>query len=133
MTTDTAPLSAEKLVRYHLLDEAPIVVRTAEGERSLGAGWLVISEAEYAELARSRPAAEVTASRNEVPRPGSEWTEDDGDVLWFHYPICEPPWIGSPLSEDFDEDWYQWWTPLPDGNAIDAAIRALKSPEPQHE
>ena len=31
-------------------------------------------------------------------RPRSEWTEQDGDVLWWHFPICEPPYLGSPLS-----------------------------------
>lgn len=30
------------------------------------------------------------------PRPLSEWTEEDGDVLWWRFPIEEPPYCGSP-------------------------------------
>lgn len=26
-----------------------------------------------------------------------EWTEEDGDVLWWRFPIEEPPYLGSPL------------------------------------
>jgi hypothetical protein len=33
-----------------------------------------------------------------VARPLSEWTEDDGDVLWWKFPITEAPWVGSPLT-----------------------------------
>lgn len=31
-------------------------------------------------------------------RPLSEWTEEDGDVLWWKFPIVEPPYVGSPLA-----------------------------------
>lgn len=33
------------------------------------------------------------------PRPLAEWTEDDGDVLWWRFPITEAPYVGSPLDE----------------------------------
>jgi hypothetical protein len=33
-----------------------------------------------------------------VARSFSEWTEEDGDVLWWKFPITEAPWVGSPLS-----------------------------------
>lgn len=33
-----------------------------------------------------------------VAYPLSEWHEDDGDVLWWKFPIEEAPYIGSPLS-----------------------------------
>lgn len=33
-----------------------------------------------------------------VARPLAEWTEEDGDVLWWFFPMTEAPWIGSPLS-----------------------------------
>ena len=33
-----------------------------------------------------------------------QWHDDDRDVLWWWYPICEPPYIGSPL----DTDWSEW-------------------------
>lgn len=30
--------------------------------------------------------------------PLSEWTEDVGDVLWWRFPVVEPPYVGSPLD-----------------------------------
>lgn len=33
-----------------------------------------------------------------TPRPLSSWTEEDGDVLWWSFPINEAPYIGSPLD-----------------------------------
>jgi hypothetical protein len=54
-----------------------------------------------------------------VARPLSEWTDDDGDVLWWRVDgdSGEPPWVGSPLSDDWvrgiDDDYYTHWTPLP--------------------
>lgn len=31
-------------------------------------------------------------------RPLSEWHEDMGDVLWWRFPIVEPPYVGTPLD-----------------------------------
>lgn len=31
-------------------------------------------------------------------RPFNEWHEDHGDVLWWHFPIVESPYVGSPLD-----------------------------------
>ena len=31
----------------------------------------------------------------------SEWTEDDGPVLWWKFPIAEPPYVGTPLDSGF--------------------------------
>jgi hypothetical protein len=38
-------------------------------------------------------------------RPLSEWHEDDGAVLWWAFPIVEPPYVGTPNDSDwpFDE------------------------------
>ena len=36
-----------------------------------------------------------------VARPLDEWHEDDGDVLWWRFPIEEPPYVGSPLCSDW--------------------------------
>lgn len=32
-----------------------------------------------------------------------EWDEEDGDVLWWKFPVTEPPYVGSPLDDDFPE------------------------------
>lgn len=46
--------------------------------------------------------------------PAKEWHEDDGDVLWWRFPIVEPPYVGSPLASDwpFDEGDLLGWTRL---------------------
>ena len=31
-----------------------------------------------------------------TPRPLSEWSEEDGNVLWWQFPIGEPPYVGTP-------------------------------------
>ena len=33
--------------------------------------------------------------------PRDEWAEDDGPALWWFFPVCEPPYSGSPLDDDF--------------------------------
>lgn len=53
----------------------------------------------------AQPAPEVTA------RPIDEWHEDYGDVLWWTFPIQEPPYCGSPLDIDWP-DYHTHWTPL---------------------
>ena len=36
-----------------------------------------------------------------TPRPLAEWFEDDGVVLWWRFPIEEPPYVGTPLDDDW--------------------------------
>lgn len=52
------------------------------------------------------------ALQTTTPRPRSTWHEDFGDVLWWRFPIEEPPYVGSPL----DDRWpghHTHWTPIP--------------------
>jgi hypothetical protein len=79
-------------------------------------------------------------------RPFKEWTEDDGDVLWWRCPVNEPPWVGSPLNSDWTivftgtgktiearyvanldgwKNYYTHWTPLP-SIAIDSLGNPLE-------
>ena len=53
-------------------------------------------------------------ARSRVARPRSEWHEDYGDVLWWHLPVQEPPYVGSPLDDDWPDDdgWLTHWTPI---------------------
>lgn len=71
-------------------------------------------------------------SAQEIARPLSEWHEDDGAVLWWKFPIEEPPYVGTPLDLGYPIEIhlhgqeptricvYGWpgyhthWTPLPD-------------------
>ena len=40
------------------------------------------------------------------------WHEDVGPVLWWRFPISEPPWCGTPLDSDWP-GYHTHWTPLP--------------------
>lgn len=47
-----------------------------------------------------------------MPRPLEDWGEDYGDVLWWKFPIEEPPYVGSPLDEHWP-GYHTHWTPIP--------------------
>ena len=47
----------------------------------------------------------------EKVRTLDEWNEDDDTVLWWKFPIQEPPYCGSPLDCDFP-NWVTHWTIL---------------------
>lgn len=46
------------------------------------------------------------------PRHIRIYHEDFGFVLWWTRPVTEPPYVGSPLCDDWP-GYHQWWTPLP--------------------
>lgn len=46
-----------------------------------------------------------------MPRPIDKWHEEYGDVLWWSFPIQEPPYCGTPLDADWP-DYHTHWTPL---------------------
>ena len=39
------------------------------------------------------------------------WRDEDGAVLWWRIPICEPPYAGTPLNDDFP-DYVTHWTKI---------------------
>ena len=67
------------------------------------------------ELARNIYVAEWLISNGvtvqEAARPAEEWSEDYGDVLWWKFPIEEPPYVGSPLDLDWPA-YHTHWTPI---------------------
>lgn len=46
---------------------------------------------------------------NQSALPLDEWHEDDGDVLWWKFPIEEPPYVGTPNDEDWP-GYHTHWT-----------------------
>ena len=52
---------------------------------------------------RDEKSAQPAAATEQIARPISEWHEDIGDCLWWRFPIEEPPYVGSPLDEDWPE------------------------------
>jgi hypothetical protein len=53
--------------------------------------------------------------RLETPIPIDDWHEDMGDVLWWEFPIQEPPYCGTPLDILWP-GYYTHFTPLPRPN-----------------
>lgn len=41
-------------------------------------------------------------------KPFAFWSEEDGPVLWWKFPVEEPPYVGSPLDDDFPEYVTHW-------------------------
>lgn len=42
--------------------------------------------------------------------PLDDWHEDDGFVLWWKFPIDEPPYVGTPLCDDWPGYHTHWTT-----------------------
>lgn len=47
-----------------------------------------------------------------TPRKKDDWEEDFGAVLWWKFPIVEPPYVGTPLDDDFPA-YVTHWTHIP--------------------
>src|SRR5215472_441953 len=47
------------------------------------------------------------------PHDADEWCEEDGPVLWWRLPVNEPPYVGTPLDDDWIEGYFTHWTRLP--------------------
>lgn len=66
-------------------------------------------------LARKLHAARKENERyREVlePIPAEEWHDDDGYVVWWRLPVEEPPYVGSPMCDDFTFNYYTHYTKL---------------------
>lgn len=44
-------------------------------------------------------------------RPLDDWHEGLGDVLWWRFPVDEPPYVGSPLDLDWP-GYHTHWEPI---------------------
>lgn len=42
-------------------------------------------------------------NQKQTALPIAEWTEDDGNCLWWSFPVEEPPYSGTPHDEDFPD------------------------------
>ena len=66
--------------------------------------WALVAKA----LAAARPK-----DLRQVARPEAEWHDDHRNVVWWKFPVDEPPFVGSPLGSDWP-GYHTHWTPLPD-------------------
>jgi len=53
-------------------------------------------------------AADLAANvlERQIPQPIEDWSDDDGDCLWWKFPIEESPYCGSPLDLEWREKNY---------------------------
>jgi hypothetical protein len=58
----------------------------------------------------------------EVAIPAEQWHEDDGPVLWWRFPVVEPPYSGTPNDCDWP-GYHTHFTPLPP-----APVAPIQSP-----
>ena len=66
----------------------------------------------HAGLPAPRAAAEAEEGWRPKARPLDEWHEDFGDVLWWRFPVDEPPYVGTPLDTDWP-GYHTHWTDIP--------------------
>ena len=69
------------------------------------------TKAEACEWGQSDPFPIRVREPRAVARPLDEWSEEDGDAIWWTLPVCEPPWIGMPSDCDWP-GYHTHWTPL---------------------
>lgn len=72
----------------------------------------------YAEIDRALSEYADDALADELkayhqPQSLGKWHEDDGPVLWWKFPIVEPPYVGTPLDEDWP-GYHTHWTECPE-------------------
>jgi hypothetical protein len=83
-----------RAILQRLIDAEGDLVRPYD---ECGPAWhLLVSEARAA--LEAQPAAPAPRPR---VRPEDEYHEDMGAVLWWRFPIDEPPYCGSPLDSDW--------------------------------
>ncbi len=76
------------------------------------------SGCETVTLVKARSPYEAAEKVGIIARPAEEYHEDYGDVLWWHFPIEEPPEVGTPNTFDryghpIVTEYHTHWTPLP--------------------
>lgn len=63
----------------------------------------------YFEVVMERAFREAEAEMG--PRPLDDWREDVGPVLWWRFPVEEPPYVGTPLDDSWP-GYHTHWTEL---------------------
>lgn len=107
----TAALSRTEKTVYKLLSEA-LGGDGSDGlckaiQRAIDAGY----EADHPNGAEWWAGKEQAGLNAKKARPLSDWKEEDGPVLWWRFPVEEPPYCGSPLHDSWP-GYHTHWTPL---------------------
>lgn len=75
-----------------------------------GTTWAWREVADWLDSKEGRQIVGMTTSV--TARPLDEWHEDYGVVVWWTFPVHEPPYVGTPLDDDFPL-YMTHWTRLP--------------------
>lgn len=104
-----------KRVLNHLLDIADrgSLFRVAGGMSVLlaPANKIVDPESDTLEHHPERKAMHGELERLREAKPEAEWHEGIGPVLWWRFPVDEPPYCGTPLDSSWP-GYHTHWTPL---------------------
>jgi len=69
------------------------------------------------QILRDRADLLAEVERLLTVRSRDDYHEDDGPVLWWRFPIVEPPYVGTPTDETWSEHelegFYTHWSPIP--------------------
>lgn len=63
----------------------------------------------------------------QVFKPVEEWHEEDGLALFFKLDTGEAPFVTSPISSDWDADYFTHWMPLPNEFTTGYRMACIKS------
>jgi hypothetical protein len=137
-TPSAAPLDLDALAKVYSLHryDCETLLSTFEDVYpcTCGGQATLLALIAAARLRAARPDEEGAREASAVqPRPEHDWHEDDGAVLWWRFPVQEPPHCGTPHDSDWpffeDESDRLWWTPI-HGNEVHEAIERLVAPTP---
>lgn len=84
-----------------------------KSKRGENLGEMLDARAEADRLRLELEAAREAYRNLRTPRSIDEWDEDYGDVLWWDFPLSEPPYYGTPLDSDWP-DYHTHWTRIVD-------------------
>jgi len=62
-----------------------------------------------------------------VFKPVEEWSEEDGDALFFRLDAGEPPCITSPISSGWDGEYFTHWMAMPKEFTTGYRMACIKS------
>lgn len=91
-------------------DVAALCDELAGAREALGDAWCS-GGAPLAEAIQRKCAMLERLAEPPAARPASDWHEDMGPVLWWRFPVVEPPYAGTPLDSDWP-DYVTHWTPI---------------------
>ncbi len=50
-------------------------------------------------------------AKSNKPKPLDAWHEEVGPVLWWLFPVKEPPYVGTPIDDDWP-GYHTHWTEI---------------------